>query len=235
MIMKKIFDGVFDEEVHTDFLRFGRGLYENKYMLEGKKQAKKWSVKASFEYANMLVRRCMETVDGEIKVKGVIVSTQRLEGDKKRIDFVKVSNFQGVRKHLVDCIVSPEKVFEMMDKYPKAFFALSFSGEGFVLKIKPKAPTSGKPGKEDEDGPSIDFCSLKTEDKALVDELFFGVGDFTEVTVKHTINVTDIVYPSNMSELKPAEIRAQAKRKGVLKRIVIKDGQESATETNFVA
>lgn len=232
--MKKIFDGVFDEEVHTDFLRFGRGLYENKYMLEGKRQAKKWSVKASFEYANMLVRRCMEKVNGKISVTGVIVSTLDLK-DEIPFEVEKVSNFQGVRKNVIKTEVEGSQVLDLMNKYPKVFFALSFSGDGFVLKIKPKAPTSGKPGKEDEDGPSIDFCSLKTEDKALVDELFFGVGDFTEVTVKHTINVTDIVYPSNMSELKPAEIRAQAKRKGVLKRIVIKDGQESATETNFVA
>jgi hypothetical protein len=38
-----------------------------------------------------------------------------------------------------------------------------------------------------------------------------------------------------MSELKPAEIREQAKRKGVVKRIVNIDGTEQVTETKFVA
>ena len=235
MIIKKIFDGVFDAEVHVNFLKFGRGEYKDKYLLEGKRQAKKWAVKAGAEYANFLVRRCLEKVGGSVAVKGVIVSTQRLEGGKNRIDFVKVSNFQGVRKHVIDTEVEKEKIFEMMDEHPKAFFALSFKGEGFVLKIKAKAPTSGKPGKEKDGGPVADFCSLKTEDGEIVDELFFGVGDFQEVKVSHTIEVSDIVYPANVEELRPAEVRELAKRKGVVKRKVVADMIEKNSEAEFVA
>ena len=62
MIIKKIFDGVFDAEVHANFLKFGRGEYKDKYLLDGKRQAKKWAVKAGAEYANFLVRRCLEKV-----------------------------------------------------------------------------------------------------------------------------------------------------------------------------
>ncbi len=29
--MKKIFDGIFDDEVHANFLKFGKGDYKNKY------------------------------------------------------------------------------------------------------------------------------------------------------------------------------------------------------------
>ena len=235
MVMKKIFEGVFDDEVHVDFLKFGRGEYKNKYLLEGKRQVKKWAIKAGAEYANLLVRKCLEKVSVAVAVKGVIVSTQRLEGEKGRFEFVKVSNFQGVRKHIIDTEIEPEQIFKMMDKYPKAFFALTFKGEGFVLKIKPKAPASGKPGKNKEDGPVVDFCSLKTEDREIVDYLFFGIGDFQEVRVSHKIEVTDIVYPENMEELKPEEVRAQAKRKGKVIRTAIVDGKEQVSEANFVA
>jgi len=235
MVMKKVFDGVLDDEVHASFLKFGRGEYKDKFLLEGKKQAKKWSIKGGAEYANLLVKKCLEKVNGPIDIKGVIVSTQRLEGEKGRFDFKKVSNFQGVRKHVVDTEVEPEQIFSLMDKYPRAFFALSFSGDGFVLKIKPKAPTSGKPGKEKEDGPVVDFCSLKTEDKNIVNELFFGVGDFTEANIKHQINVTDIIYPSNMEKLKPTEVRELAKRKGKIIRTAMVDGKEQVSEANFVA
>ena len=38
MTIKKIFEGVFDEGVHSDFLKFGRGEYKNKFLLEGKRQ-----------------------------------------------------------------------------------------------------------------------------------------------------------------------------------------------------
>jgi hypothetical protein len=130
--------------------------------------------------------------------------------------------------------VNPEEVFALMEKYPKAFFALSFKGDGFVLKIKPKAPADGKKSKK-EGGPVADFCSLKTEDRGIVNELFFGVGDFQVVSVNHTIEVTDIVYPSNVAELKPSEVRELAKRKGVLKRKVIADMIEKNSEAEFTA
>jgi len=234
MVMKKIFEGNFDDEVHTNFLKFGRGEYKDKYLLEGKKQAKKWAVKAGAEYANLLVRKCLEKVGESVEVKGVIVSTLDL---REEISFgvEKIKNFQGVRKHVIEGEINPDEVFVLMDKYPKAFFALSFKGDRFVLKIKPKAPTSGKPGKEKEDGPVADFCSLKTEDRGIIDYLFFGIGDFSEVKIRHQINVTDIVYPANVAELKPTEVREQAKRKGVVIRTAVVDGIEHVSEAGFVA
>jgi len=232
--VKKIFEGVFDDEVHIAFLKFGRGEYKNKYLLDGKRQAKKWAVKGGVEYANLFVRRCLEQTNGPVAIKGVIVSTLDLKGEMG-FEIKKVSNFQGVRKHVIDADVEASQIFDLMDKYPKAFFALTFKGNGFDLKVKPKAPASGKPGKEKDGGPVADFCVLKTEDKGIVDELLFGVGDFQEVKVNHTINVTDIVYPSNMAELKPTEIREMAKRKGVIVRKVICDGKEKISEAEFVA
>lgn len=234
MVIKKIFDGVFDNEVHVAFLKFGRGNYRDKYLIEGKKQAKNWAIKTGAEYANFLVRKCLEGVGENVKMKGVIVSTLDLR-DEIEFDLKKVSNFQGVRKHVVDGEVSKENVLALMEKYPKAFFALSFKNDDFDLKIKAKAPTSGKPGKEKEGGPQADFCSLKTTDKGIVDGLFFDIVDFEKVRVKHEIEVTDIIYPADMANLKPAEIRELAKRKGVLKRIADVDGDVRESETEFTA
>ena len=232
MIIKKIFDGSPDENVHASFLRFGRGEYKNKYLIEGKKQAKKWAIKTSAEYTNSLVKLCLEKVNEPIEIKGVIVSTLDLR-DEINFDVKKVSNFQGVRKHVIDSEINPSEILELIDKYPKAFFALSFKGNGFVLKIKPKAPKAEKKPKDGEEI-SIDFCSLKTEDKKDIDELFFGVGDFKEVFINHTINVNDIIYPSNMDELKPTEIRELAKRKGKIIRKAIIDEKEYNSEKEFI-
>ncbi|MFH1237839.1 MAG: hypothetical protein ABIH79_03355 [archaeon] len=232
MVMKKIFEKVFDEEVHSDFLKFGRGEYKDKYLVEGKKQAKKWAIKTGAEYANFLVRKCLEKVIGPVNIKGVIISTSDLRNEIN-FEIKKVSNFQGVRKHIVDGKVEPSQILNLMAKYPRVFFALSFSGEDFVLKIKPKGPKSEKKGKDDE-GPVVDFCSLKTEDKTIVDELFFGVGDFREVFISHTINVTDIIYPANIESLKPAEIRELAKRKGVIIRKINADGIQKTSEAEFL-
>lgn len=236
MIIKKIFDGKFDEEVHISFLKFGRGEYRDKYLLEGKKQAKDWSIKGGSEFANFFVRRGMEKVNGPINTKGVIVSTKNLV-DEIPFEIKKTSNFQGVRKMVVDTTLNSKDVIELMNKYPKVFFALSFDGPDFTLKIKPKAPMSGKPGaaKDDEEGPSVDFCSLKTTDKKLVDEIFFDCGEFKEIKVAHDIKIDDIIYPSNVEKMKPEEVREAAKKKGVLTRRVLRDGQKSSTEAKFVA
>ncbi len=234
MIIKNIFEGNFDSEVHVAFLKFGRGVYKGKYLAEGKKQAKNWAIKTGAEYANFLVRRCLENIEGPVEVNGVIVSTLDLR-DEINFDLKKVSNFQGVRKHVVDCEVSGEEIFGLMDKYPKAFFALSFKGGGFVLKIKPKAPADGKKSKDKSEGLVADFCSLKTEDKAIIDELFFGIGTFEKVRVSHEIDVTDIIYPADMKTLKPTEIRELAKRKGILKRVADVDGDVKESLAEFVA
>ena len=54
--------------------------------------------------------------------------------------------------------------------------------------------------------------------------MFFGAGDFREIFISHTINITEIIYPGDVEKLKPAEIRELAKKKGVLKRIICADG-----------
>ncbi len=232
MVMRKIFDGIFDDEVHLAFLRFGRGQYKNKYLLHGKRQAKNWAVKTGAEYTNFLVRSCLGKIDGYVAISGVIVSTLDLKNEIE-FEIKKVSNFQGVRKYIIDTEIEPSKILDLIDKYPKGFFALSFKGEGFVLKIKAKAPKSGKSGKDDEK-PVADFCSLKIGDRTIIDELFFGVGDFQEVSIRYEIDVTDIVYPTDIENLKPTEIRELAKRKGVIKRDIDVDGIIRMHEAEFV-
>ncbi len=232
MIVKNIFEGVVNDNMHATFLKFGRGKYEHRYMIEGKKQPKKWAIKTNAEYSNFLVRQCLEKINRNIDIKGVIISTSDLR-EEIEFDIKKVSNFQGVRKNIIETNVEPSQILELMDKHPKIFFALSFSGDDFVLKIKPKAPKSGKPGKDSEK-PVVDFCSLKTEDQNIVDELFFGFKDFKEISIDHIINVTNIVYPDNLDELKPTEVREFSKRKGIIKRISNVDGTEKITEADFV-
>lgn len=235
MVIKKIFDSVFDEEVHSDFLKFGRGEYKDRYLLDGKKQSGgKWAIKTGPEFVNFLVKKCLDKVEGKIAVKGIIVSTMDLR-DEIKFEIQKASNFQGVRKFQIETEVDSSEIKNLMEKYPRVFFALSFKGEKFELKVKAKAPKSGKPGKESEDGPTADFCTLKTEDKYIVDELFFDVSDFKEISVNHLIKIDGIVYPKEMASMKPEEVREKSKRKGVILRKVNIDGIEKISEVNFVA
>jgi hypothetical protein len=235
MVIKKIFEKNFDDEIHNDFLKFGRGEFRSRYLLEGKRQANKWSIKAGPEFANYLVKECLKKVSGRVKVKGVIVTTMNLSDEELGFEIKKRGNFQGIRKLEIDTEIEVEKLNNLINKYPRVFYALSFSGDNFDLKVKPKAPKSGKPGKESEEGPRADFCSVKTNDEGIIKELFFDNPEYKEAVVNHTIFVEDIVYPKDFQKMRPEEVREQSKRKGKIVRKVVVDGKESVVEAEFVA
>jgi len=228
-VISKIFSGEIDENVHNDFVKFGKGKFENKYLIEGKKQTGKWSIKTSAEFANYFVKNCLEDAE-EISVKGAIISTLNIEED---IDFeiVGKKNYMGIKQLLINGVIESRKIIDLMEKYPRVFFALSFKTDKHELKIKPKAPKSGKPSAKGESGPKADFCSLKTSDESIVKDLFFDFPDFKEIKIKHVIEIKEIEIPSDVKD--PVEMREKAIRKGILKRIVEVDGVEKESEKEF--
>ncbi len=236
MAIKKIFEGNLDAETHSDFLKFGRGEYKDRYLIDAKKQKDKYAIKTSAEFVNLLVKSLLKKASGTLAVKGIMVSTFNL-GEDSEIGFEikKRSNFKGIRKFVVDTEIEPGKILDLMEKFPRCFFALSFTTDEATLKVKAKPPKSGKPGKDSEVA-KADFCSLKTNNEEILGELFFNEGlDWKMCSINHTIKIEDIIYPKNISEMKPEDVREQSKRKGVLVRKSIVDGNEDKKEVSFVA
>jgi hypothetical protein len=232
MIIKKIFEKKFDDEVHGDFLKFGKGEFKDKYLIECKKQKDKLVVKTGPEFANYFVKKGLEKANGKISVSGVIVSTLQMD-----IPISKgIKQFMGVKQYQVSGEIEPKQVLELMQKYPRAFFALTFNLPDYELKIKPKAPKSAKPSTSGDKEPKAEFCSLKTSDKNFEKEFLFDVNqDFKEISIKHTLKITDMMYPKEFAKMKPEEVRAQSKRRGVLVRNLEIDGKVETKEANFEA
>lgn len=233
-VINKIFSGEIDDEVHGEFVKFSRGFFDNRYLVEGKKQASRWAIKTSNEFANFFVRKILEDASGEIKIKGIIVSTSDLEGDCE-FEISNVKKYMGIKQLVIDCSTTPEKVLSLMDKHPRAFYALSFSTGEYDLRVKAKPPKSAKPGTKtkDDEGPKADFCSLKTANKEIIDDLFFDVSAFKEIRVVHDIEIKDIEIPEDAKT--PEEMREKAVRKGVIKRKIDFDGNKSEKEKEFEA
>ena len=230
----KIFSGQNDEEVHGDFIKFSRGVFENRYLLEGKKQKDKWSIKTSAEFANFFVKKLLEKSKGNIAVKGIIVTTQNLLDNEIGFKIEDRKNYAGIRQLVISTELDKNNLISLMNKYPRAFYALSFSTGDYELKVKAKPPKSGKPGKKgDEDGPKADFCSLKTSDFEIVKDLFFDFPNFKEIKIKHTIEIKEIELPKNFKT--PEEMREKAIRKGIIKRFVDADGKKEVKEIKFAA
>jgi hypothetical protein len=125
-------------------------------------------------------------------------------------------------------------ILKLMGCAPASFFALSFNLDDNELKIKPKAPKSAKPStKTKDEEPKVDFCSLKTSDKSIIEDLFFDFPEFKEISITHTVEIKEIELPKTFKS--PEEMREKAIRKGVIKRTIEVDGKKEVKEKNFVA
>jgi hypothetical protein len=232
--IKKIVDGTIDNSVHLQFQKFSKGEFRDKAFIEAKKMAGgKYVIKTSAEFANELVRFVAKNLGKEkTRVTGAIVSTSDLIGV---LEFKEKKQFQGVKRYLIDKEMSGDEIINLLEKFPKTFFALSFEVGENKLKIKPKAPKSGKPGKGDKK-PKVDFCVLKTTNRQLVESFVFEKPSFSKAEINHTFFIEEIIVPE---ELKKSEdfvkMREESKRKGKIVRKAIIDEQEIKKEIEFEA
>lgn len=214
-IIKKIFTDKVDEEVHNQFIRFGKGNYKKRFQISFNK-TKKIKIKSSFEFANDLVRFIIENKD--VNYSGNILTKSEVpgkSGKKKAGSFVyELSN---------------EKINEFEDVF---FYLLDVQDEEIVLKIKKKLP---KPGKNEN---KIDnkFCVLELDLKYWdkVKEVFFwDVSDVKKASIEHELIINDIEIPKN--EKDPVKMREKAIRKGKIVRIINIDGKEERKKKDFGA
>jgi len=228
--IKKVFDNEIDEEVHLQFQKFGRGEFRDRALIKAKKTGNKYNISTTSEFANELVRIMAEKIgDEKVRVTGAIISTLDLDDE---IDFKNKKQFMGVKQYIIDKHMTGHEILNLVNKLPKVFFALSFSGKGDILKIKPKAPKSAKP-KTKEEAPKPDFCKLTTSDEKIAKDFVFEKSNFKDAEISHDFIIRELIVPSNEKDF--AIAREKAKRKGVVIRKATIDGVESASEKEFEA
>lgn len=233
--IKKIFDEKKDELIHLQFQKFSKGEFTNRALIRAKYSAGKYTINTSAEFANELVRMAAEKLgENKTKVTGAIVSTNDL---KDKLDYKEIKQFQGVKRYLIDKEMSGNEIIKLLDEFPKTFFALTFNvGEDTKLKIKAKAPKSGKPGKEKDGGPKADFCSLKTTDKEIGQSFVFEKPNFKNAEINHTFYIEQIVIPDELKTSKDfAKIREESFRKGKIVRKATIDEEDRTQEFEFQA
>jgi|TARA_Y100000034_G_scaffold74282_1_gene89370 hypothetical protein len=228
--VKKIFEDDVDDEVHQQFQKFSRGEFKNRAIIKALNSKGKYSISTTAEFANELVKEVAKKL-GEKKtnISGAVVSTSDLTG---KLDFIDKKQFQGVKRYIIDNEMNGGEIIKLIEKFPKAFFALSFKTENTELKIKPKAPKSGKPGKGGEK-PKANFCKLKTNDKNLGESFVFETENWRKAEISHEFIIEDIIFPEGEKDF--SKIRELAKRKGKVIRKAEIDGKEVISEKDFVA
>ncbi len=230
--IKKIFEGEIDDSVHSQFQKFSKGEFRDRALIKAKFSARKYTIKTSAEFANGMVRVLSEKLGEEkTRVTGAIVSTSDL---KEELEFREVKQFQGVKRYLIDSEMSGREIIELLDKFPKSFFALSFSAGDSSVKIKPKAPKSGKPKSEKKDAKfNPNFCKLITKDFELGKSFVFEKENFKLAEISHDFIIEEIIFPEDEKDY--SKIRELAKRKGKIIREGMIDGEEMRREKEFEA
>ncbi len=229
--IKKVLNGEKSDFAHLQFQKFSKGEFRDKALIEAKKMGKGWAIKTSGEFTNELVRIAAKKL-GENKtlIKGVIISTLDLDGE---LEFIKKSNFQGVKKYSINTEMSGNQIIELLDKMPKNFFALTFDvkTDNTKLKIKPKSPKASKDKKTGD--AKADFCTLKTTDEAWVKSFIFEKPDFKKAIINHTYFIEEMILPEGEDNF--AKMREMAIRKGRIIRKTNIDENENSKEYNFEA
>ncbi len=231
--IKKVFDektGDLDNSVHLQFQKFSKGEFRDRAMIKAKKAKDKYSISTGNEFANDFVRILAEKLgNSRTSVKGVVVSTLDLQG----LDYKNKKQFMGIKQYVIDKELSGKEMLELLDKFPKAFFALSFEVGENSLKIKPKAPKSAKPSTKGEEKIKPDFCKLVTTDSSIGKSFVFEKPDFKNAEIRHTFFINELILPKGETDF--ARIREMAKRKGKIVRKALIDGQEVVSEKGFEA
>lgn len=233
--IKKIKDGNNDGEVHLQFQKYSKGEFKNKAMISAKFQTNKYRINTTPEFGNELVKTVARKVaDKKVKVTGAIVTTRDLTGD---IEFKDKKQFQGVKRYIIEKEVTGNNILELVNNFPKAFFGLSFStsDDETQLKIKPKAPKSGKPGKGEET-PKVNFCRLITKDKELAKSFIFEVNEFKEANITHTLVIDELEIPEESKKSGDfKKMREDALRIGKIIREAKIDGKDYKEEISLKA
>jgi len=231
--IKKIFDEKIDENVHSQFQKFSRGEFRDRAIVKVKKIGSKYTISTTAEFANEFVKTLAEKLgSNKTKIIGSIIGTNDLKGE---LEFKKISQFQGVKNYSIEQEMSGEEIIHLLKKFPKNFFALSFSAEGDILKVKPKAPKSAKPKNKNE-APNPDFCKIITLDEEIGKSFVWEKSDFKDALIAHDFMIESIVVPDELkSEKDFAVVREKSLRKGRIIRRAVIDGEEMKEEKEFAA
>ena len=228
--IKNAIEGKADDLAHIQFQRFSKGEFQNRAIIKARKTKDKFTINTSFEFANELVKITAEELGSDkTKVVGAIVSTTNLDD---LLEFKDKKQFQGVKRYLIDTEMSGEQILDLLNKFPKNFFGLTFEGKISKVKVKPKAPKAGKPGKGGEK-PKADFCKFVTTNKELGESFIFEKTDFKKAEIYHTFFVEEMILPKGIEDY--SKIRELAKRKGKIKRYAEIDEIDTEKEYSVTA
>ena len=216
--IKKIFSNEADEYIKRQFRRFGKGSYERAFL--SITNGKNLAVKSSYEFSNDLFHMIIQNLNEPVDVTGLIISNEKIE------DFGNVKKKQKLYEAEINENLHPERLREIYEKYKNQNILLSLSYGSYKLKTGTKLPKPGKKLKNN-------FCSAVLPKEFLHEFMFDYKEDFKKAVIKHIYNINEIIIPEEFRH--NIELaRLNAKRKGIILRILEIDGKTTENRKEFI-
>ncbi len=213
-----------DELNHQQFIRYSKGVFENRGYYHLKSNGQKLTLFCGFELVNDIIALIIKNNE-EIEVKGKIYAKEKLSApylaneEKKKGFFV-----YSINDHFMK-----EQAEEFYNLCKETYILVQLNAKDAELKTN-AAPHNPR-GKYKEK-----FCKvITTEGKtkaALLDALAWEYKDAKDIEAKHTFEITALKV-SKETESDAAKARLGAKRVGVMRRHLILDGQETTKDILF--
>jgi len=224
LFIKKLFLGQADDSVHAQFVRFGKGIFENKAVYSAAKSGQ-IKINGTFELANDFVKFAAAN-SKKMNVKGIIMAREDLglgeSKEKKGLFYFDVDKEIGSE----ELLKIGEKAYAML---------LDCEAEGISIKMKKKIP---RPKAQIGDKlPKIDdkFCVMFLPQglwSKAKDEFLFGLPEGKKYKLSHSYTISEIILPKGEKDFE--KMRLLAKKKGTIKRIALVDGKEIVQEKEFL-
>ena len=163
--IKKLFENNVDEEVHKQFRRFSKGVFEERALIKIKKSKKGFKIYTSFEFINDLVELVASKVE-KADVSGRVIKNRK--------------------KTEINESLSGEEIKRLLEENDSCL--LNIKGDGVELKCKKSLP---KPGST-LDGK---FCKASLPLDFLNEFAFDIEEDFKDLVIKHRFVIDELVVP----------------------------------------
>ncbi|MBI2668969.1 hypothetical protein HYX14_03945 [Candidatus Woesearchaeota archaeon] len=223
--IKNIADKKITEEVHHAFVRYSLGEFVKEPFII-KKSKKDISIKAGFEYLNLLHAFLGGQITGDVELEGVIETVRDLSLllSKLSIQFEEEKRFgkKGKKYVLPPQAVSASVYKKLVDEAKGEYLLFNISAAGARLKVKSK--TTPKLGSA-----TNDFVQVKLPPAlfpAFRQDYLFDIDvDFTQAIIEQTYFINDIGIDKKLLEKDADAARRKALRQGEIRRKITVDGK----------
>lgn len=218
--LRSIFEGKQHSLMHDKFTRYGKGDYER--LLFEIKKGKGLKIKSSFDFANDFVGIISENIKEDAEVSGKIIAARDFK-DELGLEFTNYTKRGKLFTAEINLKLNPQQLKALYEKMKEDFILLKIESNNFRLKTANSLPKPGGSIKPN-------FCSA-TLPLACLEEFAWDVkNDFKLLVIKHVLHITDIEFSKELMKTDPVKARLEARRVGMIERLIDTDGKTEKRE-----